>query len=183
MFQLRKLVHIGGALFVPVALFSPYLAVGLAILGIIAFALLELIKLKLDPATMRLLYRKGEMGGFAVEPMAYLVSIASLLSVSLFFMPKVCYVAILTLTIGDGLATIAGKYLGGPRLPRCEKTWSGTLSGFAASAAAGFLVAGPVAIVGAAGGMIAEAYVGRSDNFAISIAAFLCAVAATSLLV
>jgi len=174
MASLRKVVHIAGVLFVPIALYHPFLAVGLSLLGIIAFFLVDAVKARLDIRIVGLFYREGEMSGTALEPLAYLVSIAILLTLSLVYMPMACYVAIIVLTLGDGISSLAGKTIGGPRLAFSEKTWSGTLGGFAVCAIAGFLVAGPGAIAGAAGGMIAEAYSGRADNFLTAVAAFLC---------
>jgi dolichol kinase len=178
MFSLRKLVHMGGVLFVPLAMFNQYLALGMAVLGIGAFFILELLKRKLDPKLAGLLYRTGEMSGTAMEPLAYLLAITLLLAISLLYLPQACYVAIIVLTLGDGVATIAGRAIGGPKLPRTEKTWSGMLSGMIVSAAVGFLIAGPVALAGAAGGMIAEAYAGKGDNCFTAIVAFLCMAAA-----
>lgn len=181
MFSLRKLVHMGGVLFVPLAMYNRYLALGMAILGIGAFFLLELLKRKLDPKLAGLVYRNGEMTGTAMEPLAYLLAITLLLAISLLFRPEICYVAIIVLTLGDGVATLAGKTIGGPKLPFTEKTWSGMLAGVIIAGAAGYLVAGPVALVGAAGGMIAEAYAGRGDNCFTAVVAFLCMAAATVL--
>lgn len=181
MFSLRKLVHMGGVLFVPLAMYNRYLALGMAILGIGAFFLLELLKRKLDPELTGLLYRKGEMTGTAMEPLAYLLAITLLLAISLLYLPEACYVGIIVLTLGDGVATIAGKTIGGPKLPFTEKTWSGMLAGIIIAAAAGFFVAGPIALAGAAGGMIAEAYAGKGDNCFTAIVAFLCMAAVTLL--
>ena len=179
MFSLRKLVHMGGVLFVPLAMFNQYLALGMAVLGIGAFFALEFVKRRLDPKLMGLLYRNGELKGTAMEPLAYLLAITLLLAISLLFMPKACYVAIVVLTLGDGVATIVGKAIRGPKLPKTEKTWSGMLSGIIVSASVGFFIAGPAALAGAAGGMIAEAYAGRGDNCFTAIVAFLCVAAAT----
>jgi len=175
MFSLRKLVHIGGVLFVPLAIYNQYLAFGMAILGIVAFFLLEMLKRKLDPKYSKLLYRNGEMSGTAIEPLTYLLAITVLLAISLVFVPEACYVGIIVLTVGDGAATLAGKAIRGPKLPFCEKTWSGLLTGLILSASVGYLVAGPIAIAGAFGGMVVEAYSGRGDNSSTVMAAFLCA--------
>ncbi|CAJ37011.1 phosphatidate cytidylyltransferase [Methanocella arvoryzae] len=178
MFSLRKLVHMGGVLFVPLAMYNRYLALGMAILGIGAFFVLELVKRKLDPKLAGLVYRKGEMSGTATEPLAYLLAITLLLAISLLFMPEACDAAIIVLTLGDGVATLAGRAIGGPKLPCTKKTWSGMLAGIIIAGSAGYFVAGPIALVGAAGGMIAEAYAGRGDNCLTAIAAFLCMAAA-----
>ena len=175
MFSLRKLVHIGGVLFVPLAMYNQYLSLGMAMLGIVAFFLLELLKRKLDPKYAKLLYRNGEMSGTAIEPLIYLLAIAALLAISLMFSPEACYVGIIVLTVGDGAATLAGKAIRGPKLPYSEKTWSGLLTGLILSAVTGYIVAGPIAIAGAFGGMIVEAYSGRGDNCSTVVAAFLCA--------
>jgi dolichol kinase len=170
---LRKLAHLGGVLFVPVAIYSQYLALALALLGLALFVALERLKDSSLPGIAKLLYRDHELGGTALEPLAYLLSIVALLALSLVFSPPACYTAIIVMTAGDGIASVAGKAVRSPGLPGSRKTVAGTLSGFAAAAAAGYIVAGPPAIAGAAAGMIVEAYAGDIDNAPVAVAALL----------
>jgi dolichol kinase len=170
---LRKLVHLSGAAFVLIAWFSPILAsLGIAA-GLIAFFTLEAVKLGAGVPWLWSLYREDERAGIAYEPLLYLASIALLLLVSLFFLPSACYAAIIVLTVGDGVAGLAGRLPGKHKLPYCTKTWEGTVAGFVLAAAAGFLIAGPVAVAGAAAGMAAEAYTRRFENLSVALAAFL----------
>ncbi|OPY29498.1 MAG: hypothetical protein A4E28_00815 [Methanocella sp. PtaU1.Bin125] len=180
---LRKLIHIGGGLFVPVALLSQYIALALALLGLFLFIILERQKRGAVPELFRHLYRDNERESVAMEPLAYLLAIIALLALSIVFMPGACYVAILVMTVGDGVATLAGKAVGGPGLPGSRKTLAGSLAGLVAAAAAGYFVAGlPVAIAGAAGGMAVEAYAGRYDNALTAVAAFACAALAAAII-
>ncbi len=172
--SLRKLIHIGGVLFVPLALYNQYLALVLAVLGTTLFIIFEHLKHQVAPGFFRHLYRDHELGGVAYEPLAYLLSIVALLALSLVFMPLACYVAIIVMTIGDGVAALTGRATQGPKLPFSRKTWAGSLAGFAVATVAGCLVAGPVAIAGAAGGMAAEAYAGKYDNALVAAVALVC---------
>lgn len=183
MYPLRKLLHIGGVLFVPVALYNQYLALALAFLGLLLFIIFERQKGRMVPKLFRHLYRERELGTVAMEPLAYLLSIIALLAVSTIFMPEACYVAIVAMTVGDGVAGLAGRAMRGPRLPYSHKTLYGSLAGLIVAALAGYFVAGVhVAIAGAAGGMAAEAYAGKYDNAITAAAAFACAVIISSLL-
>jgi dolichol kinase len=175
MSRLRKLIHISGALFVPLALYNQYLALALAVLVTLVFIVFERQKRRFVPGFFRHLYRERELGTVAYEPLAYLLSIVSLLGLSLVFMPLACYVAIVAMTVGDGFAALVGRSMHGPRLPYSRKTWYGSLAGLIIAGAAGYLFAGPMALAGAAGGMIAEAYAGKYDNAATAAVALICA--------
>jgi dolichol kinase len=172
--SLRKLVHVGGALFVPLALYNQYLALALAVLVTLVFIVFERQKRRFVPGFFRHLYRERELGTVAYEPLAYLLSIIALLAISLVFMPLACYVAIVVMTVGDGFAALAGRAVNGPKLPYSRKTCYGSLAGLIIAGAAGYLFAGPMAIAGAAGGMIAEAYAGKYDNAVTAAVALIC---------
>jgi dolichol kinase len=171
--RFRKLVHLCGAAFAVIALYDVYVALGLVVLGMAAFLLLEALKSRLDKALLLTLYREGELKSCAMEPLLFLAAIGCLLLVSIFFVPKACYGAIIVLTIGDGFASVIGRALGKTKLPFSEKTWAGSLSGFVLSTLIGFLIAGPAIIVGAAAGMAVEAYSKKYENFIIAAVAFL----------
>lgn len=180
---LRKLIHIGGVLFVPVALYNQYLALALAVLGLFFFIIFERQKRRVVPRFFRHLYRERELGTVAMEPLAYLLSIIALLTLSFIVIPAACYMAIIVMTVGDGIASLAGVAMRGPRLPYSRKTLCGSLAGFVAAVAAGYYVAGiPMAIAGAAGGMAGEAYAGKYDNAITATIAFICAVLVSTLL-
>jgi dolichol kinase len=173
MVNARKLVHLSGAAFPLIAAVNPYLALAGMIAAIIAFFSLEALKGRAHIPLASLLYREQERSGPASEPLLYLISIASLLAMSLFFMPAACYAAIIVLTVGDGAAGLAGKAFGRRKLPRSEKTWTGSLARLTLAAAAGFIFAGPAAIAGAAAGMAVEGYAPRLENLLVPASAFL----------
>lgn len=169
----RKLVHISGAAFAFIALYSPMLSLFLAFAGILVFFSLEVLKRYVELPFMPMLYRDSERKNIASEPLLYLLCIATLLAVSMVAMPSVCYAAIVVLTLGDGAAGIIGRAMGTHRLPNSKKTWEGSLAGLIAASAIGFIFAGPLAIAGAAVGMAAEAYTHRFENLAVAAAAFV----------
>jgi dolichol kinase len=171
--SLRKLVHIGGALFVPLALYNQYLALALAVLATLVFIIFERQKRRIVPGFFRHLYREHELSIVAYEPLAYLLSIIALLALSLVFMPLACYVAIIVMTVGDGFAALVGRAMHGPRLPYSCKTWYGSLAGVVIAGAVGYSIAGPMALAGAIGGMIGEAYAGKYDNAITAAVALL----------
>ncbi len=174
---LRKLVHIGGALFVPLALFDQYFALALAVLATMLFIVFERQKRRLVPGFFRLFYRDRELGAVAYEPLAYCLAIVALLALSIVFAPTACYIGIIAMTVDDGFAALVGRRVRGPRLPYTSKTVAGSLAGFITAAAAGYFVASPaMAIAGAAGGAAAEAYAGKYDNAITAAAGFVCAV-------
>ena len=175
--SLRKLIHVGGVLFVPLALYNQYIALALAMLATLLFIVAERQKLRVVPHFFRSLYRGHELDAIAYEPLAYILSLDALLALSLVYMPLACYMGIIVMTVGDGVAAIVGLRLRWPRLPYTRKTLSGSLAGFVAAAVVGYFVAGPaMAVAGAAGGMAAEAYAGRYDNAVTAAVAFACAV-------
>lgn len=169
-----------GAAFAFIALFNVYVAIGLVLLGILAFIALEALKPKLDKKLLLTLYRDGELGAYAYEPMYFLISILGLLLISLVFMPAACYGAIVVLAIGDGAATVVGRAIGEVKIPFSRKTAEGSLAGFVLASVVGFFVAGPAIVIGAAAGMAVEAYSGKYENLLVSAVAFL-AIAATLL--
>ncbi|HUL62425.1 MAG TPA: hypothetical protein VLT35_05125, partial [Methanocella sp.] len=110
---LRKLVHIGGALFVPLALYNQYIALALAVLATLLFIVFERQKRRLVPGFFRLFYHDHELGTVAYEPLAYFLSIVALLALSIVFAPTACYVGIIAMTVGDGFAAIIGRSIRG----------------------------------------------------------------------
>lgn len=171
--ELRKLVHVSGAAFAFIAWLNPYVAVAGIAAGIVAFFGLEASRQRIKIPFLPALYRDSELSGPAYEPLLYLLSIASLLVLSLFFMPSACYAAIIVLTIGDGVAGIVGRAFGKRKLPHSNKTWLGSLSGLAMAAMLGFIFIGPLAIAGAVAGMAVEGYSHRLENFSIAASAFI----------
>ena len=177
--SLRKLVHVAGVLFVPIALYDQYIALALAVLVTLVFIVFERQKRRMMPRFFRLIYRDHELSTVAYEPLAYLLSIVVLLALSLAFSPAACYVAIVVMTVGDGVAAMAGPRLRGPRWPGSMKTLAGSFAGIVVAAAIGCLIAAPaMAIAGALGGMVTEAFAGRYDNALTAAAALVCAAAA-----
>lgn len=169
----RKLVHISGAAFAFFALYSRALSLLIALAVILVFFTLEALRRRADLPFVSVLYRDSEVKGIASEPLLYLLCMVTLLALSMVLDPGVCMAAIVVLTVGDGVAGIAGRAIGKHRLPNSKKTWEGSISGFVAAAAVGLLFAGPLAIAGAAAGMAAEAYSQRLENLSVAAASFL----------
>jgi len=169
----RKLVHISGAAFAFIALYSPGTSLLIALAGILIFFILEALRRRKDIPYLSVLYRDSERKGIAPEPLLYLLCIATLLAISLVFDAPACYAAIIVLTVGDGVAGIVGRTFGRHGLPHSKKTWEGSLAGFIAATAVGFIFAGPIAIAGAAAGMAAEAYAERLENLSVASLSFI----------
>jgi dolichol kinase len=179
--QFRKVIHISGAL-IPVLAgvdsLGKYLTVGLLVFGLAVYLFLEAIKPKISPAILSLVYRENEIKGFAFEPLSYIISVLSLLSISFFIDEKLCFAAIAILAAGDGFAGVIGRRYGRHRLSfNKDKSWEGSISGFIAASLTGFYYAGPIAILGGAFGMMAGA-VNKHDNIAVPYAALIAMVLA-----
>lgn len=168
----RKLVHISGAAFAFFALYSQALSLLIVLAGIIVFFILEALRRFTDLPFLSMLYRDSERKSIAAEPLLYLLCIAVLLAISMVFDPYVCLAAVIVLTLGDGAAGIVGRAIGKHQLPHSKKTWEGSLAGFIAASAVGFLFVGPLAVAGTAAGMAAEAYSERLENLAVAAASF-----------
>jgi dolichol kinase len=166
-------VHISGAAFAFFALYSRALSLLMALAVILVFLTLEALRRRADLPFVSALYRDSEKKSMASEPLLYLLCIAALLAMSMMLDPGICLAAIVALTVGDGIAGIIGRAFGRNRLPQSKKTWEGSLSGFVAASAIGFLFAGPLAIAGAATGMFVEAYSRRLENLSVAAASFL----------
>lgn len=169
----RKLVHISGAAFAFIALYSRALSLLIILAVLLLFFILEAIRRYSDLPLLSILYRDSEKKSVAAEPMLYLLCIATLLAISMVFDQSVCLAAIIVLTVGDGIAGIAGRAIGRHQLPQSKKTWEGSLAGLIAASAVGLIFVGPLAIAGAAAGMAAEACSSRLENLSIVVASFL----------
>ncbi|VVB93383.1 Uncharacterised protein [uncultured archaeon] len=172
--QLRKVIHIGGVLIPVVAdIIGKTQTLALGFLALIIYLALEFLKPKISKDILSLVYRENELKGFSIEPLSYFFSVLSLLSLSYFIDEILCYAAIAVLAAGDGFAGVIGRRYGKHRFPfNKNKSWEGSLSGFAAALLAGFYFAGPIAIIGSFFGMLAGA-INRHDNISVPYAAVL----------
>ena len=179
--QFRKLIHISGVLIPFLAgenLFGKKLMIALVVLGLAVYLVLEIFKKRLSRDTLLLVYRENEIKGFSIEPLSYIFSVLSLLSLSFFIDEKLCFAAIAIFAAGDGVAGVIGRRYGRHRLSfNKDKSWEGSLSGFAAALLTGFYYAGPIAIIGSAFGMLAGA-VNKHDNIAVPYAALIAMIMA-----
>lgn len=177
--QFRKVIHISGALiplFAGDDFLGKNLTMGLLVFGLAVYIFLEKIKPKISPDILSLVYRENEIKGFAFEPLSYIISVLSLLSISFFIDEKLCFAAIAILAAGDGVAGVIGRRYGRHRFSfNNDKSWEGSLSGFVAASLTGFYYAGPIAIAGSTFGMLAGA-VSKHDNIAVPYAALLAMV-------
>jgi dolichol kinase len=172
-------IHISGAL-IPILggvdFLGKYLTIGLLVSGLAVYLFIEAVKPKISPAILSLVYRENEIKGFAVEPLSYLISVISLISLSFFIDERLCFAAIAILAAGDGVAGVIGRRYGRHRLSfNKDKSWEGSLSGFIAASLTGFYYAGPIAIAGSAFGMMAGA-ISRHDNISVPYTALLAMV-------
>jgi dolichol kinase len=179
--QFRKVIHISGAL-IPVFAGDNFLGKSLTVIflvfGLAVYLFIEAVKPKINPAILSLVYRENEKTGFAVEPLSYIISVLSLLSLSFFIDEKLCFAAIGILAAGDGVAGVIGRKYGRHRLSfNKDKSWEGSLSGLVAAILTGLYYAGPIAIVGATFGMLAGA-VSKYDNMAVPYAALIAMILA-----
>ena len=170
--QLRKVIHIGGVLIPLISgVIGKTQTIALLLLAFVVFLIIEVLKQKIPDSVLSLVYRDYELKGISVEPLSYFISVLSLFYLSFFIDEKICFAAIAILAAGDGVAGVVGRRYGRHRFPFNEnKSWEGTLSGFAAASFAGFYYAGGIAIAGSAFGMVAGA-VNRHDNIAVPYAA------------
>lgn len=172
--RLRKLVHISGALFPVLAIYSGKdLAVTVAMLLILIFLGTELIKPKIrNYSFFRLLWRKNEYERFAIEPLLYLLSILLLLLLSYRLDEGICYASIIVLAVGDGLATIAGIH-GKMCYGGSSKTIEGSAAGILGATICSLPFAGPLSLSGAVAGMYVESRSGSHDNLTVPFAALI----------
>lgn len=172
--QFRKVIHICGVFIPLIALiFGKPQAIALILFGFLFYLAVEARKSKLNKDFLSLVYRENELSGFSIEPFSYIISVLSLLFLSYFIDEKTCFASIAILAAGDGFAGVIGRRYGQHKLPfNRNKSWEGSLSGFAAALVAGFFYAGPIAIIGAVFGMAAEA-VNKHDNIAVPYAALV----------
>ncbi len=174
--QFRKIIHISGALIPVIAgesLLGKGLTIALILSGLAVYLLIEFLKPGISRDILVLVYRETELKGFSIEPLSYILSVLSLLSLSFFIDERLCFASIAILAAGDGVAGVIGRRYGRHRLSfNRDKSWEGSLSGFAAASLTGFYYAGQIAVVGSAFGMLAGA-VNKQDNVAVPYAALI----------
>jgi dolichol kinase len=170
----RKVIHICGV-FIPLIaiIFGKTQAIALILFGFLFYLAVEALKPKLNKDILSLVYRENELSGFSIEPFSYIISVLSLLFLSYFIDEKICFASIAILAAGDGFAGLIGRRYGRHKFSfNRNKSWEGTLSGFAAASVAGFYYAGAIAIIGAVFGMVAGA-LNKHDNIAVPYAALV----------
>ncbi len=83
--QLRKIIHIGGVL-IPVIAFiiGKNQTIALVLSGFAAYLIIEVLKQKISPHILSMVYRENELKSFSIEPLSYFISVPSLLYISSF---------------------------------------------------------------------------------------------------
>ena len=174
--QFRKVIHISGTLIPLIAgedFLGKKLTIAFVLFGLAVYLLIEFLKPGISRDILVLVYRETELKGFSIEPLSYILSVLSLLYLSFYIDERLCFASIAILAAGDGIAGVTGRRYGRHRLSfNRDKSWEGSLSGFAAASLAGFYYAGQVAVVGSAFGMLAGA-VNKQDNIAVPYAALV----------
>ncbi len=172
--RFRKVLHICGV-FIPLIaiIFGKTQAIALIFFGFLFYLAIEARKSNLNKDFLSLVYRENELSGFSIEPFSYIISVLSLLFLSYYVDEKICFAAIAILAAGDGFAGVIGRRYGRHKFSfNRNKSWEGSLTGFAAASVAGFYYAGPIAIIGAVFGMAAE-MLNKHDNIAVPYAALV----------
>lgn len=174
--QFRKVIHISGIL-IPVlagdSILGKNMTMILILLGFIVYLSVEALKPKISRDILSLVYRDNELTGFSIEPLSYILSVLSLLSLSFFINERICFAAIAILAAGDGFAGVIGRRYGRHRLPfNKNKSWEGSVSGFIAASLAGFYFVGAVALAGSFFGMLAGS-INKHDNIAVPYVALV----------
>lgn len=177
--QFRKVIHISGIL-IPVlagdGILGKNMTIALILLGFVIYLAVEALKPKISRDILSLFYRDNELTGFSIEPLTYILSVLSLLSLSFFIDERICFAAIAILAAGDGFAGVIGRRYGKHRFQfNKNKSWEGSVSGFIAASVAGFYFAGALALAGSVFGMLAGA-VNKHDNIAVPYAALVAMV-------
>ncbi len=174
--QFRKVIHISGVLIPFLAradILGKNLTIALILFGLVVYLIIEALKPKISVDILSLVYRENELKGFSTEPLSYIFSVLSLLSLSFFIDEKICFAAIAILAAGDGFAGVIGRRYGKHRFPfNKNKSWEGSISGFIAASITGFYFAGAIALIGSFFGMLAGA-VNKQDNIAVPYAALV----------
>ena len=174
--QFRKVIHISGILIPVLArvdILGKNLTIALIFFGLVVYLIIEALKPKISTNVLSLVYRENELKSFSTEPLSYIFSVLSLLSLSFFIDEKICFAAIAILAAGDGFAGVAGRRYGKHKFSfNKNKSWEGSISGFIAASIAGFYFAGTIALIGSFFGMLAGA-VNKQDNIAVPYAALV----------
>ncbi len=139
----RKIIHIGtGPIFLLCWLFfaesklAPYMAALIPLAITIQFALVGIGVIK-DPASVDAMSRTGDRHEILRGPLFYGV-VFVLLTILFWRRSPVGIAALMILCGGDGLADLAGKWFGGPRLPWSRKK---TIVGSLTMLLGGFILA------------------------------------------
>jgi phosphoserine phosphatase len=177
---LREAIHIGSFLlsFICIYLFGNVMVASLILFIAALYTLSEIVRIQginipiLSAITWKAA-NKTELYEFATAPIHFALGI----SISLLIFPApIRYVAITTLTLGDGCAHIFGMKLGRTHLPFNKgKNLEGTISGFLFAFLGAMIFVDPIrALIAATIGMLVEALPSPiNDNITIPLASGL----------
>ncbi|HEY9053858.1 MAG TPA: SEC59/DGK1/VTE5 family protein [Rectinemataceae bacterium] len=181
----RKSIHLSISLAPFILSRSKSLIVALLVSGCTAYAVFETLRRQglhvplISELTSRAA-RFRDSGKFVLGPIT--LGIGALLPILLFDAPAAS-VAIYVLAFGDGLSSLVGKFVGGPRMPFTKgKTVAGSFTCFAVSFLSAFAVlgkAGSALIVAAVSTIVEAAPTKDWDNIILPLAAGLAAAVAT----
>jgi len=179
----RKLFHLLGLLYVAGIYFLPRpIFIGIMVFVLLAQILFELVRLKTPAFNTWLhtnfgdLFREEEAGQFS--GMAWMAG--GVLATGLLLKPPLLgATVILFLIFGDGVASLVGKKVGGPRWPRSKKTFAGSSACFLACVAVGLLMLFPeyawrgIVVSALAVTVFEVGYIPLNDNFLVPLVASL----------
>jgi dolichol kinase len=165
----RKLIHMSGFTVPFIARSIGVAYTSLIILAVTAlYAVSELLRLKgysfpiITTITLSAA-REQEIKSYMWKPVYFALGIL----IPLLIFPKpINYATITILTLGDGVASLAGKLVGGIQLPfNLRKTFEGTLTGFLFALTGAMTFVSPfLAVIGAVAGMAVEGLPLRIDD-------------------
>ena len=130
----RKSIHISGVLSIPLSFFL-HPSVPLVLITLLSVFYLIAERFRLNGKEMPYVTRITNLATRAdtesqheviLSPIYLAIGIASSL---LLFSEPISYVAIIALTLGDGVSSIIGKKYGKYKIPKTTKTFEGTASG------------------------------------------------------
>mgnify|MGYP000014566915 CR=1 FL=1 len=159
---LRKVIHIGGfsVPLICISIFNRYTVALLILLITMLYIISEMRKMtgRSTALISYITYKaagKPEYQGFVMAPIFYALGIVASLII---FSEPVGYVAITTLTLGDGAASFFGQRFGRRRIPfNKDKSFEGTVCGFLFAFCGSLLFIDPLrALITSAIGMLAE---------------------------
>lgn len=164
----RKFIHIiTGLAYIPLIYLSGDFAFEILVLIAFLYFLIILILAVLKKINYKPVFEMIERWGRRKEeyiPFKPTLLLHTGITISLLLFPlNIVYASVAITALGDGIATISGKWIGRHKLPYSKrKTFEGTIAGVAAAFSGALLFVSPVqALLGSCGAILLESLIGR----------------------